>query len=70
MGRGSEIVDLDLEFLAETDSAMKFRDADGIEAWLPKSQIVMMLREARMPKLHQVVAVSLPQWLAEEKELA
>jgi len=67
MGRGSEIVDLDLEFLAETDSAMKFRDADGVEAWLPKSQIDIEM--TRTPKLHEVVPVSLPQWLAEEKEL-
>ena len=67
MGRGSEIVDLDLEFLVETESAMKFRDAYGKEAWLPKSQIDTGM--AGTPKPHELVAVSLPQWLAEEKDL-
>lgn len=61
----SDLVDLDVEFLAETDAAVKVRDADGREAWLPKSQIEW----PGSAKLHEVIEVTVPQWLAEEKDL-
>lgn len=67
MGRHSDIVDVDLVFMGETDSAMRFTDEDDNTIWLPKSQIEVAL--PNNARSGTVVSVAMPQWLAEEKEL-
>lgn len=61
----SDIIDLDVFVIKRTEAAVLVRNADGHKAWLPLSEI-----EIEPPKAaSRVHVVSLPQWLAEEKEL-
>lgn len=58
----TEIVDLSLEFLRETDKAIQVTEDGGkTSQWLPKSQIEFEL------KTDGSVEVQLPRWLYEEK---
>lgn len=58
----SEIVDLSLEFLRDTEKAIQVTEDGGkTTQWLPKSQIEYDLKEDGS------VEVQLPRWLYEEK---
>ena len=61
----SDLIDLSLYKVAETDSALCVRDFDGPKVWLPKSQIEFRGDDLRTT----VVIVTLPEWLAIEKKL-
>ncbi len=60
-GDQDELVDLDLEIKFETEKAVRVDDAAGRCVWLPKSQIEID-RERRI--------ITMPKWLAEERNLA
>ncbi len=64
MGR-SDIVDVQVVFLGETDAAMRVEDAEDNIIWLPKSQV-----ETTDDRVSgNVITVAMPEWLAEEKGL-
>lgn len=58
----SDLVDISLEFLRETEKAIQVTEDSGkTKHWLPKSQIEYDLKE------NGSVEVQLPRWLYEEK---
>ena len=57
----SDLIDLELDILAETDKAVKVFDGTT-DAWLPKSQVEI---EGKYGAI-----VTLPAWLATDKGLA
>ena len=59
----SDLIDLELDILAETDKAVKVFDGKT-DAWLPKSQVEI----ERKGKYGAIV--TLPAWLATDKGLA
>ena len=62
----SDLVDLDVEILGETNMAICIRDdEDGGKIWLPKSQIEIK----RNINDRKMAVVTLPEWLAIEKGL-
>lgn len=62
----SDIIDLTLEILRETERAVHVHDGDEKKAvWLPKSQIEVDTTGQKPG----VVVVTLPQWLARDKGL-
>ena len=58
------LVDMTFFFVRETEKAICVLDEAGDDVWLPKSQIEYELVDAGK------VDVTLPFWLAQEKELA
>jgi len=60
----NDMIAVSVLFVRETDAAILVDDA-GNEVWLPKSQIEF----PDDAKLDDVIDVSLPEWLAEDKEL-
>ena len=66
----NELVDLALFIIHETDAAWRVsdtgKDADGV--WLPKSQVEVEFDKAPKAGVRAAV-VTLPTWLAQEKEL-
>lgn len=61
----SNIIDIDGAIEARTEKAVLFHTGDKSEAaWLPLSQI-----EISETRIAGLVTVSLPEWLAREKEL-
>ncbi len=67
--KGREVSDYDLLFMGESSKAICV-SSDGGEPsfWLPKSQIEYTL--IRQPNVRDVVKVTIPNWLAEERGLA
>jgi hypothetical protein len=65
-----EEVDLDMLLGAETPRAWLLHESEDDEegVWLPKSQ-VSLSRTNRLSDGKQVVKVSMPAWLADEKGL-
>ena len=59
----SDLVDIQLEILNETDKAVRVSDGEHI-CWLPKSQIEIERRSKAGGAI-----VTMPEWLAIEKEL-
>ena len=60
----NELIEITCEIIAETKLAVCIDDGDK-KVWIPKSQI------GNTEKLHSedVVEISIPEWLAIEKEL-
>ena len=48
-----------------TDQAILAMRDDGIQVWLPRSEIEVEYKDQR----HTVAEVTMPLWLAEEKEI-
>lgn len=61
-----DMIDIKAVFLRETNLAIKVRQDDGTEAWLPKSAIDY--DETAMPG--EEIDIEVPQDMAEEKRLA
>lgn len=57
-----------LEFLHSSENAILVRDADDNDIWLPKSQIE--IDDLENLERGEFVLISIPDWLAEEKDLA
>jgi hypothetical protein len=62
----SDLVDLSLAIEGETEKAVRVRNLKDQPVWLPKSQVEVEEEEARSGRF---AIVTMPQWLAEEKEL-
>jgi hypothetical protein len=61
----SDIVDIQVVFLGETDAAIRVEDDEENIIWLPKSQV-----ETTDDLVSgSVITVAMPEWLAEEKGL-
>jgi hypothetical protein len=61
----SDIVDVQVVFLGETDNAFRVEDDEEHILWLPKSHV-----ETTDDLVSgSVITVSMPEWLAEEKGL-
>lgn len=59
------LVDIEVEILSETDKA--WRVHDGVRAvWVPKSQVEIELTHGS----NRLVVLTMPEWLAVDKELA
>lgn len=65
MARNDMIEVEDLTFVRETSAAILVQDPDGSEIWLPQSQIDWPEDAER----GDVITVSMPEWLAEDKGL-
>jgi len=61
---GSGMVDISGELIHETDNAILIDDGDR-RVWLPKSQVEM----EGMAFAGYNIKISIPEWLAQEKEL-
>ncbi len=61
----SDIIDIEVRVLHRTEMAAHVKDGDGRKAWLPLSQIEIHPPDGSA--MYQTV--SLPEWLALEKEL-
>lgn len=61
----TELTDIDVDLVAETEKALLVRDADGKEAWLPKSLLGDWTGKVGGPAV-----VEMPQWLAEREGFA
>lgn len=59
----SDVIDITVTKLAETDAAVKVCDGDEVGVWLPKSQIEIE------PAKGGLFTVTLPEWLATNKGL-
>lgn len=59
----SDLIDIDVVLVHKTDKAWLIRDADGNDIWIAKSQAE--LDQSKPGKW----VLTLPQWLAEQKEL-
>jgi len=57
-----ETVTIKGEIIGETERAIRFRDRDGWESWLPRSQIHSLLKS---PVIQD--SITIPLWLAREK---
>jgi len=62
----SNLVDLEVKFIRQTDAAILIDDGFH-EVWLPKSQINWLLTKST--STGHYMTVTLPEWLAKEKEL-
>lgn len=62
----NDMLELDAEFLAQTDYAILVA-VDGIEAWLPKSEIEWPDND---PERGDEIKISVPEWLAEDRGIA
>jgi hypothetical protein len=63
----SNVVDIDLLYVTQTEKGLGVRQDEGDEMfWLPKSQIEF---EDKEYKRHQVIKVTIPEWLAEKHDL-
>jgi len=58
------LIEVDADLVHETPMAYLVRDAEGREHWIPKSQV----RECRFG-MDSHIAMLVPEWLAEEREL-
>lgn len=68
MSDKSNVADYDLLYVSETEKALAVRSSEDHEMiWLPKSQIEY---EDRNYKRHEVICVTIPDWLAEQHNLA
>ena len=54
----SDLIDIALDTIGETEKGVKVRDGDGKECWLPKSQIEYDAGTK---------TYTMPEWLAKEK---
>lgn len=64
MGK-SNLVDLDMQILRETEKAvLATLDVPDNAVWLPKSQI-----EIQDTIIEGIVSIAIPEWLAEDKGL-
>lgn len=64
----SDLIDLELYYVAETEKALGVSDkpnGKGLTVWLPLSQIEWEMKDIKK----RTVVVTLPEWLAIEKEL-
>ena len=62
----SEIVDIDVELLAETPSAFKVKSINtGKEAWVPQS----LAEYDGSSRVYRIGTLTLPRWAAEQKGL-
>ena len=59
----SDLIEVSVRRLAETDRAILVTQDDKEKIWLPKSQIEFE------PNNDGTITVTLPEWLAREKEL-
>ena len=67
MSYKSDIVDLDLMYITQTEKGLCVRQSEEHETfWLPKSQIEF---EDKDYKRNQVIKVTIPEWLAEKHDL-
>ena len=60
---GKEIVEITAEIIKQTDFAILIDDGE-VRVWLPKNQIEQIDRV-----YENCAEISIPEWLAEEKEL-
>lgn len=60
----NEIVEVDVDLIRETASALLVKDADGVEHWLPQSMI-----QSVRGSMGESGTVELPLWLAEDRGL-
>jgi hypothetical protein len=66
----SNVADYELIYRGETGMAIKVARDTGCEPfWLPKSQVEVDWR-GKPEKLNTVVVVTIPDWLAEQEDLA
>lgn len=66
----SNVSDYELIYRGETQHAIKVaRDTDSSFFWLPKSQVEMDWR-GKPEGYGRVVTVTIPDWLAEQEDLA
>lgn len=56
-------MEIQADFIRETDSAILIVGSDGEDVWLPKSQ----LKDLYVDYTNETVLFDIPQWLAEEK---
>jgi hypothetical protein len=57
----SDLFDIIVQIIGETDKAVKVYDDSGDEIWLPKSQIEIDRRR------NGYAEIAMPEWLAKEK---
>ncbi len=62
MSRNTEQIEITVEILRESDRAILVSDGD-VQEWLPKSQIEYE------GEVGQTVVVTIPTWLAQDKNL-
>jgi len=60
----SQLIDVTVQILARTEKAVMITDDGKRHIWLPLSQI-----EIEMKKDDELAEITLPEWLAKEKEL-
>jgi RNase P/RNase MRP subunit p29 len=65
MSTDKDLIEISGEILYETDLAILLYDGET-ESWIPKSQIEI---EPKFFELGDMVVVTMPEWLAEDKEL-
>lgn len=58
----------DMLLIEERDKAIKVRKG-SVEAWLPRSCITISKDPIRPGAMHRSISVTMPDWLAEEKNL-
>ena len=57
--RETEMVEVDVEYVRQTEMAVLFKTEDENEVWIPKSQIK---DKAKTP--HGTFCITIPEWLA------
>jgi hypothetical protein len=63
----SNVADYDLLYVSETEKALAVRISEDHEMfWVPKSQIEY---EDKNYKRHQLIKVTMPDWIAEQHNL-
>jgi len=64
MSHNSDTVQLDLQYITETDAAVLFSDGDS-EFWIPKSQLIDFYTPAKGEHLE----IACSEWFAEKEGL-
>jgi hypothetical protein len=60
-------VEIEVEYVHQTENALRVSDGTNDSIWLPKSQIEYD-EDIELTK-GKMISVTMPDWLAEEKEL-
>lgn len=59
MAKNHDIIEVEVEIIHQTETAIKVENLKGVNVWLPKSKI----------EIHDNGEISLPEWLAIDREL-
>jgi len=65
-GSVSPLVEIDVEYITETDDAIMVTDSVR-EVWIPKSFLIDFWHENL--KNGDCITIEIPEWMAQEKEL-